>query len=81
MRHIRAKHRDLLEEIMGEAEKRHLQLQLFNIATTAAAKQKTGSSSTLSADQLLKSIVELLTILIEEETLQVKKTVSLLSET
>ena len=77
MRHIRAKHRDLLEDIMGEAEKRHLQLQLFNIATTAAAKQKTGSSSTLSADQLLKSIVELLTILIEEETLQVQKTVFL----
>ncbi|XP_051169079.1 protein suppressor of hairy wing-like isoform X2 [Leptopilina boulardi] len=71
MRHIRAKHRDLLEDIMGEAEKRHLQLQLFNIATTAAEKHKKGSSSTLSADQLLKAIVELLTILIEEETLQV----------
>lgn len=71
MRHIRAKHRELLEDAMDEVEKKHLQTQLYNIASTAAAKMKTGESRRLSTDELLKAIVDLLTLLIDEETLQV----------
>ncbi|XP_015609871.1 protein suppressor of hairy wing isoform X2 [Cephus cinctus] len=70
MRHIRTKHRELLEDVLGEAEHRQLQSQLLNIASSAAAKLKTGKSTALTNDQLLKAIVELLTILIEEDTLQ-----------
>ncbi|XP_029172914.1 zinc finger protein 436-like isoform X1 [Nylanderia fulva] len=70
MRHIRAKHRELLEDVMNEVERKHLQTQLFNIATIAAAKTKNGESRRLSTDELLKAIIDLLTILIEEETLQ-----------
>lgn len=72
MRHIRAKHRELLEDVMNEVEKKHLQTQLYNIATIAAAKTKSGESKTLTIDELLKAIMELLRILIDEETLQVK---------
>ena len=71
MRHIRAKHRELLEDVMNEVEKKHLQTQLYNIASTAAAKMKTGKSRRLSTDELLKAIVDLLRLLIDEETLQV----------
>lgn len=72
MRHMRTKHRDMLEDAMAEAEKRRLQKQLFKIASSAAAKTKTvGSNVLLSQDKLLKVIVELLTLLVEEETLQV----------
>ncbi|XP_019700628.1 zinc finger protein 436 isoform X1 [Harpegnathos saltator] len=70
MRHIRAKHRELLEDVMNEVEKKHLQTQLYNIATIAAAKTKNGESKTLSTDELLKAIIDLLRILIDEETLQ-----------
>jgi len=71
MRHIRAKHREVLEDAMAEAEKRQLQTQLLDIASSAASKSQTGISSVLTSAQLLKAIVDLLTILIEEETLQV----------
>ncbi|XP_024887546.1 gastrula zinc finger protein XlCGF26.1-like isoform X3 [Temnothorax curvispinosus] len=70
MRHIRAKHRELLEDVMNEVEKKHLQTQLYNIASAAAAKTKTGESRRLSTDELLKAIIDLLRILIDEETLQ-----------
>lgn len=71
MRHIRAKHRELLEDVMNEVEKKHLQTQLFKIASIADAKTKTGESKRLSTDELLKAIIDLLRILIDEETLQV----------
>lgn len=71
MRHIRAKHRELLEDVMNEVETKHLQAQLYNIAAIAAAKTKTGESRTLSTDELLKAIMDLLKVLIDEETLQV----------
>ncbi|XP_012231015.1 zinc finger protein ZFP2-like isoform X1 [Linepithema humile] len=70
MRHIRAKHRELLEDVMNEVEKKHLQTQMYNIATIAAAKTKTGESRKLSTDELMKAIIDLLKILIDEETLQ-----------
>ncbi|EZA55845.1 Protein suppressor of hairy wing [Ooceraea biroi] len=70
MRHIRAKHRDLLQDVMNEVEKKHLQTQMQNIASIAAAKIKTGESRRLSTDELLKSIIDLLKMLIDEETLQ-----------
>lgn len=71
MRHVRAKHRELLEDVMDEVEKKHLQTQLFNIASIAAEKTKAGESKVLSTDELLKAIADLLRILIDEETLQV----------
>ncbi|XP_011874702.1 PREDICTED: zinc finger protein 436-like isoform X1 [Vollenhovia emeryi] len=70
MRHIRAKHRELLEDVMNEVEKKHLQTQLYNIASIAAAKTETGESRELSTDELLTAILDLLRILIDEETLQ-----------
>lgn len=71
MRHIRAKHRDLLEDVLGEAERKHLQLQMFNIALKASEKMKTGETNLLSINELLEAITELLTVLIEKETLEV----------
>ncbi|XP_011172288.1 zinc finger protein 436 isoform X1 [Solenopsis invicta] len=70
MRHIRARHRELLEDVMNEVEKKHLQTQLYNIASMAAAKMKTGESRRLSSVELLNAIRDLLRILIDEETLQ-----------
>nr|XP_034177563.1 zinc finger protein 569-like [Osmia lignaria] len=70
MRHIKAKHRELLEDVMNEVEKKHLQTQLYNIATIAAEKTKNGKSRRLSTDELLKAISDLLKILIDDETLQ-----------
>jgi len=55
---------------MNEVEKKHLQTQLHNIASAAAAKMKTGECKRLSTDELLKAIIDLLRILIDEETLQ-----------
>ncbi|XP_076164784.1 uncharacterized protein LOC143145357 isoform X1 [Ptiloglossa arizonensis] len=70
MRHIKAKHRELLEDVMNEVEKKHLQTQMYNIATIAAEKTKNGESRRLSTDELLKAISDLLKILIDDETLQ-----------
>ena len=74
MRHIRAKHQRAFLDVVAEAEKRQLQSQLLDIASTAAKKIQTGQStpSLFSSAQLLESIADLLTILIEEETLQVR---------
>lgn len=74
MRHIKAKHRELLEDVMNEVEKKHLQTQMYNIATIAAEKTKNGESRRLSTDELLKAISDLLKILIDDETLQVLTT-------
>ncbi|XP_017883029.1 zinc finger protein 2 homolog isoform X1 [Ceratina calcarata] len=70
IRHIKAKHRDLLEDVMNEVEKKHLQNTLHNIAATAFNKINNGESTKLSTDGLLKSIADLLKILIDDETLQ-----------
>ncbi|XP_033339198.1 uncharacterized protein LOC117227791 isoform X1 [Megalopta genalis] len=70
MRHIKSKHRELLEDVMNEVEKKHLQTQLYNIATLAAEKTKNGESRELSTDELLTAISDLLKILIDDETLQ-----------
>lgn len=56
---------------MNEVERKHLQTQLYNIASIAASKTKNGESRRLSTDELLKAIIDLLRILIDEETLQV----------
>lgn len=68
MRHIRAKHRDLLEYVLGEAEKKHLQLQMFNISYTANEKMN-GETKIMSTEELMKNITELMTIPIDKETL------------
>lgn len=71
MRHIKAKHRDLLEDVMNEVERKHLQIQLYNIATVAVQKTKNGNSTRLSPDKLVEAVTDLLKILIDEDTLQV----------
>ena len=71
MRHIKAKHRALLEEVMDEVEKKNLQTQLYNIATVAAERTKNGESTKLSTKELLEAITDLLKILIDDDTLQV----------
>ncbi|XP_043255488.1 zinc finger protein 2 [Colletes gigas] len=70
MRHIKAKHRELLEDVVNEVEKKHLQSQMYYIATIAAEKTKNGESSRLSTDELLTAISDLLKILIDDDTLQ-----------
>ncbi|KAF3429241.1 hypothetical protein E2986_00731 [Frieseomelitta varia] len=70
MRHIKAKHRALLEEVMDEVEKKNLQTQLYNIATVAAERTKNGESTKLSTKELLEAITDLLKILIDDDTLQ-----------
>lgn len=71
MRHIKAKHRDLLEDVMNEVERKHLQIQLYNIATVAVQKTKNGNSTRLSPEKLVEAVTDLLKILIDEDTLQV----------
>lgn len=71
MRHVKAKHRELLKDVMNEVEKKHLQTQMYNIATIAAEKTQKGESRRLATDELLKAISDLLKILIDDDTLQV----------
>ncbi|XP_018334907.1 zinc finger protein 100-like, partial [Agrilus planipennis] len=74
LRHMRAKHRDLLEDIMAGAEKKRLQQQLLKAASAAAANRESGSSlcdnRIWNELTLTDSIKELLTLLVDEETLQ-----------
>lgn len=70
MRHVKAKHRELLKDVMNEVEKKHLQTQMYNIATIAAEKTQKGESRRLATDELLKAISDLLKILIDDDTLQ-----------
>ncbi|CAH0550769.1 unnamed protein product [Brassicogethes aeneus] len=71
MRHMRARHRDVLEDIMVSAEKKRLQQQLLSAATTAAANKKGGISESIVWNEftLTESIKELLTLLVDEDCL------------
>lgn len=72
MRHMRAKHRDVLEDIMAGAEKKRLQQQLLSVATEAAAGQKSSivDSTIWNELTLTDSIKELLTLLVDNDTLK-----------
>lgn len=69
MRHIRARHRDVLEDIMASAEKRRLQQQLLSAATDAAARNGLSENVIWNELTLTESIKELLTLLVDEECL------------
>lgn len=83
MRHMRTKHRDMLEDILAGAEKKRLQQQL--LAAAAASNSADGSNPEASSSQvvtsagtsqiwnelsLTDSIKELLTLLVDEATLR-----------
>lgn len=85
LRHMRTKHRDMLEEILAEAEKKKLQQQLLAAAgggdvgplppsrdPIPAATMATIESSTgiLGENALADSVRELLTLLVDEATLK-----------
>lgn len=73
LRHMRAKHRDKLEEFILEAERKKLQLQLLAITdevrksdTILSAVPENANPETL----LSESVSELLKLLVDEETLK-----------
>lgn len=72
MRHMRAKHRDVLEDIMAGAEKKRLQQQLLSVATEAASGTKSSIVDTPIWNELTltDSIKELLTLLVDNDTLK-----------
>ncbi|KAF5274091.1 hypothetical protein FQR65_LT04489 [Abscondita terminalis] len=72
LRHMRAKHREVLEDILAGAEKKRLQQQLLNAATTAAKNgNKSLTEHTIWNElTLTDSIKELLTLLVDETTLE-----------
>jgi hypothetical protein len=82
---MRTKHRDMLEEILAEAEKKKLQQQLLAAAggsdvgplppcrdpvPTATTATIEPSSGTLGESALAESVRELLTLLVDEATLK-----------
>lgn len=70
LRHMRSRHREVLEDIMAEAEKKRLQKHLLSVATESAGK-KEKVTVTHIWDELTftDSIKELLTLLVDETTL------------
>ncbi|XP_017781421.1 PREDICTED: protein suppressor of hairy wing-like isoform X2 [Nicrophorus vespilloides] len=71
MRHMRSKHRDVLEDILAGAEKRRLQQQLLYAATDASSvtKKEITESQIWTELTLTDSIKELLGLLVDEKTL------------
>lgn len=67
---MRTKHRDMLEEIMAEAEKKKLQQQLLAAANQAALQVPSEEPHVLTEAQLAESVRELLTLLVDETTLK-----------
>lgn len=70
MRHMRARHRDVLEDILASAEKKRLQQQLLSAATDAASRSSLTENIVWNELTLTESIKELLTLLVEEECLR-----------
>ncbi|CAH2012759.1 unnamed protein product [Acanthoscelides obtectus] len=69
IRHMRARHRDVLEDIMASAEKKRLQQQLLKAATDAASCQKLSENLVWNELTLTESVKELLMLLVEEDSL------------
>lgn len=72
LRHMRAKHRDVLEDILAGAEKKKLQQQLLNAASNAAKNglKELTENRIWNELTLTDSVKELLTLLVDESTLQ-----------
>lgn len=72
---MRTKHREMLEEIMAEAEKKKLQAQLLAVAAASTNEEENDVSESsefhtyLPDDALVESIGQLLTLLVDEATL------------
>lgn len=68
---MRTKHRDMLEEIMAEAEKKKIQQQILAAADVAIDSPDPDEPSCMMSDEALASSVrELLTLLVDETTLK-----------
>lgn len=76
LRHMRTKHREMLEEIMAEAEKKKLQAQLLAVAAASTTEEENEANDVveyhtyLPEDALTDSISQLLTLLVDETTLK-----------
>ncbi|CAH1391032.1 unnamed protein product [Nezara viridula] len=69
LRHMRNKHRDMLEEIRTEAEKKKLQQQLLQVAAEASLVDGLEEKGELDERGLTEAVSELLTLLVDEATL------------
>ncbi|XP_072388123.1 uncharacterized protein [Diabrotica undecimpunctata] len=67
MRHIRARHRDVLEDILASAEKKRLQQQLLTAVSTSP--MTITENIVWNELTLTESVKELLTLLVDEECL------------
>lgn len=74
---MRTKHREMLEEIMAEAEKKKLQAQLLAVAVASNTEEENEGSADnseyhtyLPDDVLTESVGQLLTLLVDEATLK-----------
>lgn len=72
LRHMRARHRDVLEDIMASAEKKRLQQQLLNAVSAAANGDKGIITDNRIWNELTltDSIKELLSLLVDDECLK-----------
>ncbi|XP_037090301.1 LOW QUALITY PROTEIN: protein suppressor of hairy wing-like [Pollicipes pollicipes] len=73
LRHMRKKHREMLDQIMAEAEKKKIQQQLISFNAEASAKTfpQLGTEGTaFSALALGEALRELLSLLVDDATLQ-----------
>lgn len=75
LRHMRAKHRDKLEEILVEAERKKLQLQLWTITNEVRKTDNNilptnNTSSNDASSTFPEAVSELLKLLVDEETLK-----------
>ncbi|KAF0311700.1 Protein suppressor of hairy wing [Amphibalanus amphitrite] len=76
LRHMRKKHREMLDQIMAEAEKKKIQQQLSSLEAVgrrdqlAADELEVRSKGTLSERALGEALRELLSLLVDEATLQ-----------
>lgn len=69
---MRARHRDVLEDIMANAEKKRLQQQLLNVVSAAASGEKSNLTDNRIWNELTltDSIKELLSLLVDDECLK-----------
>lgn len=74
LRHMRAKHRDKLEEILVEAERKKLQLQLWTITNEVRKTEnnllQNSNAGNSNSSSFPEAVSELLKLLVDEETLK-----------
>ncbi|KAK6635535.1 hypothetical protein RUM44_000787 [Polyplax serrata] len=70
LRHMRAKHRDKLDEILVEAERKKLQLQLWTITNEVQTESLLPNSNDENKSSFPEAVAELLKLLVDEDTLK-----------